>query len=307
MPVIMVTDTGNEEIAVEGMKSGLSDYVLKRRLYRLSAAVSESLEKNKLRKENNKANKQSVISEEHLRGVSNYSYSLLVEPDGTLVCECVTETFTSITGFTLNEINARGGWLGLIHPDDIPKFLQRRDRLLSMRSDVSEFRILAKKGEIRWLRDYAQPVVSEKEERVIRIYGTAQNITEQKQFEETLRNAEAKYHKLIETSNDAIFITDAISGIIIDANKRSEDLVGYSRDEIIGIHQTQLHPKEEAAYYAKVFEDHVMAGKGFAKDLYVVNKVGHKIPVEINASVTFLGKKKIILGIFRDITERKQA
>ena len=163
MPVIMVTDTGNEEIAVEGMKSGLSDYVLKRRLYRLSAAVSESLEKNKLRKENNKANKQSVISEEHLRGVSNYSYSLLVEPDGTLVCECVTETFTSITGFTLNEINARGGWLGLIHPDDIPKFLQRRDRLLSMRSDVSEFRILAKKGEIRWLRDYAQPVVSEKE------------------------------------------------------------------------------------------------------------------------------------------------
>ncbi|MBI3803425.1 MAG: hybrid sensor histidine kinase/response regulator [Nitrospirae bacterium] len=51
LPVIMVTDTGNEEIAVKGMKAGLSDYVLKKYLFQLSLSVKETLEKERLRTE----------------------------------------------------------------------------------------------------------------------------------------------------------------------------------------------------------------------------------------------------------------
>jgi PAS domain S-box-containing protein len=50
LPVIMYTDTGNEEIAVEGMKAGLNDYVLKSHPTRLPIAVQESLEKARLRR-----------------------------------------------------------------------------------------------------------------------------------------------------------------------------------------------------------------------------------------------------------------
>src|SRR5947209_9082757 len=50
-PIVMVTDTGNEEVAAEGMKAGLSDYVLKKHLQRLPFAVKESLEKSRLHKE----------------------------------------------------------------------------------------------------------------------------------------------------------------------------------------------------------------------------------------------------------------
>ena len=48
LPIVMVTDTGSEEVATEGMKAGLSDYVLKRHLQRLPFAVKESLEEAKL-------------------------------------------------------------------------------------------------------------------------------------------------------------------------------------------------------------------------------------------------------------------
>ncbi len=51
LPIVMVTDTGNEEVAAEGMKAGLSDYVLKKHLQRLPYAVKESLEKVRLQKE----------------------------------------------------------------------------------------------------------------------------------------------------------------------------------------------------------------------------------------------------------------
>lgn len=58
LPVIMVTDTGNEEIVAEGMKAGLSDYVLKKHLQRLPYAVTESLQKTVLQKERKELEEQ---------------------------------------------------------------------------------------------------------------------------------------------------------------------------------------------------------------------------------------------------------
>ncbi len=311
IPVIMVTDTGNEEIAVTGIKSGLSDYVLKRHLYRLPSAVKESLDKIRLDRKCDETSKQLTVSAERYHGISKYihdfAYDFRVEHDGSLVCECVTEGFVFITGYIPKELDERGGLISLVHPADMPVFLQHRDSLFSGRSNISEFRIITKSGEIRWLRDYAQPVWSETHGRTSHIYGTVQNITEYRQYAETLRDAEIKYRNLIETANDAIFIADAESGRIIDANKRAEDLIGYSREEIIGMHQTQLHPKEEVMHYAKIFEGRVSGGKAFIEDLYVCHKNGHKIPIEINASVALLGDKKIVQGVFKDITERRRA
>ncbi len=119
--------------------------------------------------------------------IVNYSYDLRIEPDNTLIGECVTDTFTHITGFTLEEINKCGGWLSLVHVDDIPCFIKHLNYLVSGQSNVTEFRIMTKNGEVRWLCDYAQPIWEEGQNRVVRIYGTAQDITKYKQYGETLR------------------------------------------------------------------------------------------------------------------------
>ncbi len=311
VPVIMVTNNGSEEIAVEGMKSGLSDYLTKKQMHRLPGVVKESLKKARLDREHTVTNKQGNVSQERYcvesESIADYAYTFRVEPDGALFYECATEAFTFITGYTFEEVNVRGGWHSLIYPDDIPVFSQHYNRLLSGQSNISKFRIISKSGEILWLRDYAQPVWGEAQGRVIHIYGSAEDITEPKQDNETFRDAETKYRKLLDITNDAIFITDAESGIIIDANKRAEDLFGYLREEIVGIHHTQLYPEEETIHYTKTLEYHVKTVKAFTKDLCVQHKNGHKIPVEIHTSVTFSGNKKIVQSVFRDITERKRA
>ncbi|WKZ17451.1 MAG: PAS domain-containing protein [Candidatus Jettenia sp. CY-1] len=127
--------------------------------------------------------------------ISRYAYDCRVESDDTLVYECVTESFTHITGYTLKEVNIRGGWLSLIHPDDIHIFMKHLDNLFSGQSHISEFRIIAKNGESRWLRDFAQPIWEKEQGRVIRIYGTIQDITSQNQSDETLRDPASVYHK----------------------------------------------------------------------------------------------------------------
>ena len=58
LPVVMATDPAGEQIAVDGMKRGLSDYVLKRDLHRLPLAVNESLEKAQLRRERDESLRQ---------------------------------------------------------------------------------------------------------------------------------------------------------------------------------------------------------------------------------------------------------
>ena len=69
VPVVMFTGTGSEEVAVEGMKAGLSNYILKKHLDHLPFAVQESLEKARLREQYEEAERQLKASEERYREV----------------------------------------------------------------------------------------------------------------------------------------------------------------------------------------------------------------------------------------------
>ena len=131
-------------------------------------------------------------------------------------------------------------------------------------------------------------------------------ISEQKRVENALFESEGKYRKLIETANDAIFIADAESGIILDINRRAEEMMNMPAEEIIGMHQKQLHPEDKAGDYKQIFREYVRNGDGISDEVVVCRKDGHKIPVEISASVIEWGGKKVVQGIFRDITRRKR-
>lgn len=122
----------------------------------------------------------------------------------------------------------------------------------------------------------------------------------------TLNNAGEKYHKLLSTANDAIFIAESETGIIIDANRQAEILLDKPLTKIIGIHQSELHPKEEAERYSNIFKKSLTSGHGITEELFVVNSSGKKIPVEISANVTKINGKQVIQGIFRDLSKRNR-
>ncbi|MDI6790092.1 MAG: PAS domain S-box protein [Thermodesulfobacteriota bacterium] len=142
---------------------------------------------------------------------------------------------------------------------------------------------------------------------IIAIVEVVQEITERKRMEDTLRQSEEKYRRLIETANDAIFIADVETGTILEVNKRAEELLGLPAEKIVGMHQAKLHPKEEAERYQKIFLEHTRSGRALAENLFVLDRDGRKIPVEISASVVEIGGRKIIQGIFHNITERRRA
>jgi len=119
-------------------------------------------------------------------------------------------------------------------------------------------------------------------------------------------NNNNKYRSLFEHANDAIIIADSKTGTILDANKNAETMLGYSREEIIGMNQSKLHPQEKTEHYKKHFEDHIQKENVTDSEAEVVRKDGTIVPVSISASVIEINNKKIIQGIFRDMTERKK-
>ncbi|MBF0260320.1 MAG: PAS domain S-box protein [Magnetococcales bacterium] len=133
----------------------------------------------------------------------------------------------------------------------------------------------------------------------------ARDVTETKIALDALIRSERRYRLLIESANDAILIADATSGIILDANPMAGTLVGRPTRELIGMHQTQLHPPGEQARYQELFQKHVRLGNGLLTGTTVMRQDGTEVPVEIRAAVTDLGDQKVILGIFRDVTERR--
>jgi len=150
-------------------------------------------------------------------------------------------------------------------------------------------------------------LIKDSTEQPIGFRGIARDITERKRAEEVLRKSEEEFRLTFENAKDAIIWADPEAGIMIRCNRQAETLLEKKGEEIIGSHQTTLHPPQKAEYYTNMFKKH-LEYKGVTDDeAEVITKSGKIKPVSITASLTLVGGKPIIQGIFRDITERKQA
>ncbi len=100
VPVLMVTGTGSEEVAVEGLRSGLSNYILKSHLDHLPMAVHESLEKARLHRQYEDAIQQLRLSEERYREIFEQGLTgiFVATPQGTLLT--CNSAFVHICGFS---------------------------------------------------------------------------------------------------------------------------------------------------------------------------------------------------------------
>ena len=133
------------------------------------------------------------------------------------------------------------------------------------------------------------------------------DVSERREAEAALVESEEKFRLAFESAKDAIFWAEPETGVILECNEAAETLLEKEREDIVGHHQSELHPPEKADYYGKMFQQHIEQKKAVGVKAEVVTKTGKEIPVEITASVTLVGEKPIIQGIFRDVTERRRA
>lgn len=121
-----------------------------------------------------------------------------------------------------------------------------------------------------------------------------------------LKEREARYHALMNGASDAILLADQ-RGNLLEANDKAEELLGYTRAELTTMHYSQLYRIEEFSRILAATKELAIQKFVQVLDVDFLSKDGRSIPVDISASVVEINGETIIQGIFRDITERKQA
>jgi len=143
------------------------------------------------------------------------------------------------------------------------------------------------------------------------VLGIARDISERKQAELALQESEEKFRNISDSAQDAILMVDS-QGKISYWNKAAEKIFGYTFQEALGkkMH-TLIAPQRFHKAHKDSFLKFKQIGQGavFGKvlELKALKKGGEEFPIELAVSMTKIKGEKNIIGIVRDITERKRA
>ncbi|HLF00932.1 MAG TPA: GAF domain-containing protein, partial [Anaerolineales bacterium] len=171
--------------------------------------------------------------------ISDYTFFNRVGPRGELEHTWLAGAFESITGYTLEEFQALGGWRVTLHPDDVAQDERDMAGLHANQKVVTEVRIIRKEGDLRWVRVYARPLWDAEHSRLAGIYGAVQDITDRKQAEESLRRYATRMEVLHEIDR-ALLSAQSPQQIALATAENVRRLIGCQRVSIVLFdHQTE--------------------------------------------------------------------
>jgi PAS domain S-box-containing protein len=304
IPFILFTCKGKEEIAVEALNSGVYRYVGKggnaeTTYAELKKAISDAVRGKKTEKLLREA-------ENRLRQITENMQDLLLLLDKNLIITYASSSYKSILGYAPNEMIGKQVY-DFVHPDDLPKVIETTKKAFEQRSTGKiEARVRHTDGSYLLLDGIGKVLVDENG-KVTGALMTSRDTTARRKMEQILRKSEEKYRKLFEEAMDAIFIADAKTGILIECNRAATELTGRAKSEIIGMHQRFLHPPEKSAgKFSEAFKKHLTSKEGVVLENQIITKNGEIRDVAIKANLVEVNGKKMLRGVFRDITESKK-
>ncbi|SDS38298.1 response regulator [Opitutus sp. GAS368] len=191
VPFLFVSGTIGEDRAVESLKSGATDYVLKNNLERLVPAVRRALREAAERAARHQAEESLRTAEARLREMAETIRDVfwVTTPDGSQLLY-VSAAYAQVWGRPVAEAYARpASWLEAVHPEDQPKVRVALQQLAQGTEYRIEYRVVRPDGTERQVEDRRYPVLNPagKMERAV---GVATDITERRQLEEQLRQAQ---------------------------------------------------------------------------------------------------------------------
>ena len=307
VPFIMVTGSINEDTAVECMKSGASDYVLKDSLKRLGSSVVNALEQSKIRKERLEAFETIKLNE------AKYRYMFHNNPQPMWIYDIDTLDFLEVNeaaikhyGYTQKEFLSMNLREIFTSEEDLIQ-VKSQDTPLHKSNKANEFTHKKKNGDVISVETLSHAIIfNQRNARHVLI----NDITERKKSEAALRASEERFRTLLDNVSNISVQGYSPDGTVKYWNKASETLYQYTRDEAMGKNLLDLIIPEGMRDEVKnAIQQMLDLGQGNpAEELILQKKDGSEVPVYSNHSIIQIpGKEKELFCIDVDLTARKEA
>jgi len=189
--------------------------------------------------------------------------------------------------------------LDFVHPEDRDLAMHNIQRVIKDgKVNLYDLKLLDANGHEKIVEICSQAIRSCGN--IIGFLAIARDITERKHKEDSLRISEEKYRLYMEDANDAIIVSDE-DGYIINVNKKAEEMLGYSKEELYKMHFNQFHFERERSKSA--FLEILKNEKGGMNNTMVLRKNGNTVPVDISSRAIELAGRKVVRGSYKDISD----
>lgn len=343
LPFVFVSGTIGEEVAIDRLKEGATDYVLKQRLARLPSAIRRALDEASERRErrvaeaevrrlNNELEQRVVVRTAQLAAANTalaarevelaeakaFLEQLLAASPSmvfrlALENRCITYVSPNIgwlLGYSLDEIiGVRGFWEEIIHPDDRARVVTTlRSAMEGIVAQVEqEYRCRSKDGRYRWFFNLLR-IDYDPDARPVAVLGYALDISDRKAAAEELRQANVFLDSIVENLPNMVFVKAAGDLRFVRLNRAGEQMLGVTRDQVVGQTDYDFLPSALADKFTR--EDRATL------DRHTVLDIAEEVLATRDRGPRILHTKKIpildaqqrpqyLLGISEDITERR--
>ncbi|RLE06603.1 MAG: hypothetical protein DRJ06_07465, partial [Candidatus Aminicenantes bacterium] len=245
-------------------------------------------------------------SEEKFRTLIENSLDMIQIVNKKGILTYVSPSVQRILGYKPEELIGKPS-AAIVHPEDLPVVTKGFEKILkNPEKPLSTIcRYKHKDGTWRILKGISTNQLNNPS--INGFLSNTRDITEHKRAEEELKNSEERLKIMFEYAPDAYYLSD-LKGYFIDGNKAAENLVGYKKEEVIGksFLNLALLSTKELLKASKLLAKNLQ-GKGTGPDEFTLNrKDGSQVSVEIRTYPVKIKGKTVVLGIARDISERKK-
>ncbi len=327
LPIVMVTGAGDQNLMIEALDLGVSQYVVKddQSVYlKLLPSVIENLSRRttanrqlRLAEETRQDTMEQAKKLEEARSLfdtlSNAAPIGIFYSDNDGIAQYVNEALAAVTGHTVEELTGEP-WHSKIHPEDRNTVTDNWLENVHSEEDWNiEFRFLRSDGTVAWVSGHASPQISA-DGKVIGHVGTIMDITGRKNREAGLerrigeRSRELDFQKTA-LDEHAIVSTTNIKGDIVQVNEKFCEISGYTRDELIGQNHRMLKSGEHSIEFYRDLWGTITSGRPWHGEIKNNKKDGghYWVKATIVPFPDENGNLFQYVSIRTDITERKQA
>jgi two-component system cell cycle sensor histidine kinase/response regulator CckA len=304
-PFILVSGTLGEEAAVEAMRFGADDYLMKGNILRLGLAIHRALEGKRLRDERKHVEENLIRMNERFE-LATRAASLGIwdwdVPKNQLVWDDRMFELYGVNGRDFT--GAYEAWVRGLHPLDAARAEAEIQQALRGEKEFdTEFRVVWPDGTVHYMRASAE-VIRDGIGQPIRMTGVNYDITGRVHSEE----ARMRLAAIVTASDDAIF-SKTLDGVITAWNPGAERLFGYSANEAIGQRAAMLFPPDQLQAEMEILARLARGESVKQFDTVRIRKDGTPVDVSVMVSPISYPDSTItsFASISRDITERKTA
>jgi len=245
IPFILVSGTIGEQAAIESLRAGATDYVLKQKPDRLPSAVRRAVKESAERAKLRQAELELARREKYFRTLTENSLDILciISREGKFLY--ISPSIRNVLGYSPEELRGEDVFAG-VHQEDESRAREALQMALAHpeRSVKVQYRCKTSSGQWRRLELVEKNCLNDPQ--INGIVASCRDISDRWRAEEELRNSERQYRLLFHGNPNPMWVFDLESQAFLEVNEAAIQYYGYSREEFLKMTIADIRPPEKS-------------------------------------------------------------